>query len=270
VKNGSLGTIEAIDQNSMQVRLDGPERKVVVLDYHDYNHLDHGYAATLHKGQGATVDRANVMASKLFDRHTAYVGMTRHVDRVDLHWSREEFRGQDDLYRTLCRKRKKEMAVDYDRAFENNKKSASVIENEKPYPSGLRAVAESLKKIEREMEKASSSDQNLDREARDIEREWSDKNPGTLEELEKELEKMSGEKDPPLSAIEKEIEAMEKLEELDREIQKGDCRDLDHEKDQELGLEEDMEKNQEEQEKDQGMQHELTRGGGGRGFGFGF
>jgi hypothetical protein len=96
---------------------------------------------------------------------------------------------------------------------------------------------------------------------------------------------MSNQKDPSLSAIENALEIIEKLEELDRAIERvqghGNERSLSQglEKgesmDQEKGLDEqhegpedDME---EKQEKDQDMQHELTRSrGGGREFGFGF
>ena len=47
-----------------------------------YNNVDHGYATTVHKSQGATVDRVKVLASLSLDRHLTYVAMTRH--REDL------------------------------------------------------------------------------------------------------------------------------------------------------------------------------------------
>jgi Ti-type conjugative transfer relaxase TraA len=287
VKNGSLGTIEILKDHEAVIRLDGTGYKSVVVAFEHYNHIDHGYAATLHKGQGATVDRSTVLASKLFDRHTAYVGMTRHVDRTDMHWSREEFRGKDDLYKTLCREKKKEMAVDYEHAVENNEKLSASIENEKPYPSGLRAVWENIKKSEREREKALSSSPNIDREARSYERDWDEKKPESLKDLAESLDRMSKEKEPSVSAIEKELESIEKLEELDQAIEKLEGRGTEQEKDQERdqGLEKDQEKDMEDdlekhqenpgkdraEDGDKGMQHELTRGGGGgRGFGFGF
>ncbi|MBZ5845368.1 Ti-type conjugative transfer relaxase TraA, partial [Rhizobium sp. VS19-DR104.1] len=52
---------------------------------------DHGYATTIHKNQGATVDRAFVMASATMDRHLTYVAMTRHRDEVQLYGSQDEF-----------------------------------------------------------------------------------------------------------------------------------------------------------------------------------
>ena len=44
----------------------------------DYNEIDHGYAATVYKAQGVTVDRTHVLASKYFDRHSTYFAMSRH------------------------------------------------------------------------------------------------------------------------------------------------------------------------------------------------
>lgn len=56
-----------------------------------YNAIDHGYATTIHKNQGATVDRAYVLASGTMDRHLTYVAMTRHREGVQLHVARDEF-----------------------------------------------------------------------------------------------------------------------------------------------------------------------------------
>ena len=136
VKNGTLGTVEIIEKGQAVIRLDGPEHRRVVVDFERYNHIDHGYAATLHKSQGATADRTHALASKLYDRHTTYVGMTRHVDRVDLHWSREEFSDEKDLHKTLSREKMKQNIVDFQKAIESNEKFAELLEKG---PSNLTA-----------------------------------------------------------------------------------------------------------------------------------
>ncbi|MDG6719242.1 AAA family ATPase, partial [Staphylococcus aureus] len=74
VKNGTLGTIEQVSAEGMKVRLDNGAR--VAFDAKDYAAVDHGYAATFHKAQGVTVDRAHVLATPGMDRHSAYVGMS--------------------------------------------------------------------------------------------------------------------------------------------------------------------------------------------------
>ncbi len=84
VKNGSLGTVAEVGRDSVRVVLDGPERRTAALMFKDYAALDYGYAATVHKVQGATVDRAFVLATPGMDRHLAYVGMTRHREGAEL------------------------------------------------------------------------------------------------------------------------------------------------------------------------------------------
>ena len=114
VKNGTLGTIEHVTAQSMAVRTD--DGRSVRFDLRDYNRIDHGYAATIHKAQGMTVDRAHVLATPGMDVHGSYVALSRHRDGVDLHYGRDDFASQDRLVRTLSRDRAKDMASDYERA----------------------------------------------------------------------------------------------------------------------------------------------------------
>lgn len=111
VKNGSFGTIESVSTARMAVMLD--DGRSVAFDIKDYGEIDHGYAATIHKAQGMTVDRVHVLATPGLDRHSAYVALSRHRDAVDLHYGRDDFADQDRLVRTLARERGKEMASDY-------------------------------------------------------------------------------------------------------------------------------------------------------------
>lgn len=114
VKNGTLGTVEQVTPQTMAVRTD--DGRSVTFDTKDYSHIDHGYAATIHKAQGMTVDRAHVLATPGMDSHGAYVGLSRHRDGVALHYGRDDFADRDKLARTLSRERAKDMASDYARA----------------------------------------------------------------------------------------------------------------------------------------------------------
>src|SRR3546814_2447313 len=67
VKNGTLGKVERVSPDSMAVRLD--DGRQVAFDLKDYAHVDHGYAATIHKSQGVTVDQGHVLATPGMDRH---------------------------------------------------------------------------------------------------------------------------------------------------------------------------------------------------------
>ena len=134
VKNGTLGTVTEIgggaaDKGSasgagpapgrgerLVVRLD--DGRLVGFDVKDYAHIDHGYAATVHKSQGVTVDRTHVLASSHMDRHAAYVGLSRHRERVDLHWSADQVGSRERLARVLGRERLKDTSLDYGLAGE--------------------------------------------------------------------------------------------------------------------------------------------------------
>ncbi len=111
VKNGTLGTLKQVGEGGMTVRLD--DGRQVGFHVRDYAHVDHGYAATIHKSQGVTVDQAHVLATPGMDRHAAYVGLSRHRDGVSLHYGRDDFADQGKLARVLSRDRAKDMAGDY-------------------------------------------------------------------------------------------------------------------------------------------------------------
>lgn len=93
VKNGMLGTVVSTGSKRggplLSIRLDNGSD--VVLSEDSYRNIDHGYAATIHKSQGSTVDRTFVLASGMMDQHLTYVSMTRHRDRADLYAAREDF-----------------------------------------------------------------------------------------------------------------------------------------------------------------------------------
>ena len=114
VKNGTLGTIVEVSERSMSVRID--DGRSVSFDLKDYDRIDHGYAATIHKAQGLTVDRAHVLATPGLDAHASYVALSRHRDGMDLHYGRDDLASQDRLVGALSRDRAKDMASDYERA----------------------------------------------------------------------------------------------------------------------------------------------------------
>ncbi|SIS92413.1 Ti-type conjugative transfer relaxase TraA [Phaeovulum vinaykumarii] len=91
VKNGMLGTVERVEEGRIIAALDGSGARSVAVPMGDYQAIDHGYATTIHKNQGATVDRAFVMASGTMDRHLTYVAMTRHRDGAQLYAAQDDF-----------------------------------------------------------------------------------------------------------------------------------------------------------------------------------
>jgi Ti-type conjugative transfer relaxase TraA len=83
VRNGTRGTVVSGGEGVVVISTeDGPRR----LDraYLEAGWLDHGYATTIHKSQGQTVDRAFVLGTGGY-REAAYVAMSRARDRTDLY-----------------------------------------------------------------------------------------------------------------------------------------------------------------------------------------
>jgi Ti-type conjugative transfer relaxase TraA len=111
VKNGTLGTVERVEDGRLLTRIDNG--RAVEIDAGEYKSFDHGYATTIHKTQGATVDRAYVLASDTMDRHMTYVAMTRHRDQAQLYAGEDQFADMDALKSRLGRSGAKETVLDY-------------------------------------------------------------------------------------------------------------------------------------------------------------
>ena len=111
VKNGTLGRVEEAAAGLLVVVLDNGERRTV--EAHAYAAVDHGYAVTIHKAQGATVDRAFVLASGGMDRHLTYVAMTRHREQATLYAGRDDFENHGAMAWRLARKRTNETTLDF-------------------------------------------------------------------------------------------------------------------------------------------------------------
>ncbi|NNU35554.1 Ti-type conjugative transfer relaxase TraA [Rhizobium sophorae] len=126
VKNGMLGEVIAVAPDAIQVRLDGKAQtpdgqRQVTVPVNRYQSFDHGYATTIHKTQGATVDRSFVLASTTMDRHLTYVAMTRHREAVQLYAGLDAFKTLRSLTETLSRSGVKETTLDYTHDFANRR-----------------------------------------------------------------------------------------------------------------------------------------------------
>lgn len=120
VKNGMLGTVEAVKPDALQIRLDGAgetHARAIIIPVKSYRSFDHGYATTIHKSQGATVDRAFVMASTTMDRHLTYVAMTRHREGARLYVDKQAVKDVATLGLSMGRSGAKETTLDYTKTF---------------------------------------------------------------------------------------------------------------------------------------------------------
>jgi hypothetical protein len=166
VKNGSLGTVEQIQNGVLQVRLDGDEKRQVVVDSRDYPHLEHGYAATVHKAQGATVDRTFVLATTHFDRHVTYVALSRHREKADVYYGQDDFTPHwpsgtvaENFRAVLSRARPKDLAHDYlDRG--DDAAEADLVSETGEVPEMASATSPQKKGPTRERTASHSADDN--------------------------------------------------------------------------------------------------------------
>ncbi|MBK7161060.1 MAG: Ti-type conjugative transfer relaxase TraA [Sphingomonadales bacterium] len=173
VKNGTLGMVEQVTPQRMAVRTD--DGRSVAFDTKDYAHIDHGYAATIHKAQGMTVDRAHVLATPGMDSHCAYVALSRHRDGVDLHYGRDEFADQSKLVRTLSRERGKEMASDYspEQRFAERRGITfreRIIEIARQLPERAKSIFANFRPQAQKLEPLPTEQANLSNQRRAVER----------------------------------------------------------------------------------------------------
>ena len=93
-----FGTVTDLDGGRLQVRVDGREEPVEI-DLATFRHLDHGFAATVHKAQGMTADQVSVLPHARMDGNATYVALSRHRDRVTVYGRRRHLETAEDLHR---------------------------------------------------------------------------------------------------------------------------------------------------------------------------
>jgi Ti-type conjugative transfer relaxase TraA len=113
VKNGSLGTILELSQQKLTVALDGDAQRTVSFSPYLYPFIDNGWATTIHKAQGVTVDHVKMLASFEQYRNLSYVGMSRHRHTLQVFGSSLDFWREDKIIDRLSRIQDKLSGFDY-------------------------------------------------------------------------------------------------------------------------------------------------------------
>lgn len=90
-------TVLAVEEEALTVRTSRGSVATLTGEAMDVEHLDYGYAVTVHRAQGATYDRAHVLAAG-GGRELAYVALSRARDHTTIHATADDL-GQavDDL-----------------------------------------------------------------------------------------------------------------------------------------------------------------------------
>ena len=88
VRNGMIGTVKSVSEDKLAICIDANgshDLRMITINPKLYSAFDHGYATTIHKSQGATIDNTYVLGSVMMDRHLTYVAMTRHKQDTRLY-----------------------------------------------------------------------------------------------------------------------------------------------------------------------------------------
>ncbi len=122
IANGTRATVTAVDPTTHSVRVAVRDKNVELpLQYLEQGGLDHAYAITAHRLQGATVDRAFVLGSDELYREWAYTALSRHRKSAQYYALADQAQSplpglndheplRDDLSAVLSRRRSKDLA----------------------------------------------------------------------------------------------------------------------------------------------------------------
>jgi len=109
VRNGTMGTVVAIEEASLKIET---AKGIKEINLSSYNHLDYGYALTVHKSQGQTVDRVIVNIDTKQERsnnaNSFYVAISRAREGVTVYTD-----SRDELPSSVGRWQEKESTLDY-------------------------------------------------------------------------------------------------------------------------------------------------------------
>jgi Ti-type conjugative transfer relaxase TraA len=103
ITNGETGTVERIEDEFITLRMDSDRTREFTFNADKFDSFAHGYAGTIHKGQGRTFDDVYLYHSQHWKDSAAYVALTRHRDDVKLFVSNEVTEDNAELARQLAR-----------------------------------------------------------------------------------------------------------------------------------------------------------------------
>lgn len=113
VYNGQFATITNIGGHHITAKLDQGEQ--ITVDTKCYQDIAYGYAATVHKFQGSTVDNTvwAYIDGQYWDRHLTYTAFTRHKTAFHGYINKQCFNNFDSLCRTLSQEGLKDSVLQW-------------------------------------------------------------------------------------------------------------------------------------------------------------
>jgi ATP-dependent exoDNAse (exonuclease V) alpha subunit len=177
--NGRVGTIIDIDTSGekprVTVQLDGKKGdrpKEISFTVGDngrageFDRFKHGYAGTIYRGQGRTLDTPYVCHSSQWRRSAAYVALTRHRESVQIFAARETVADLDAMAKGLQRTENKRAATAYEMdptsalrmEFDGTARAATSTQRQAPESSRGLSRSEAFLEAERQRKQVSQTD----------------------------------------------------------------------------------------------------------------
>ena len=91
------GTITDINGKTIHLQLDGREGRRIAFDASEFKDFRHGYAGTIYKGQGRTLDQTYLYHSEHWRSAASYVALTRHRDKAEVFVARNTARRSERI-----------------------------------------------------------------------------------------------------------------------------------------------------------------------------
>lgn len=98
---GVLATVEAIEGDHISVRSD--RGREIAFDFRDYTNIDLGYAGTIYRGQGKTLDQTYLLHTHHWRDAASYVAMTRARAQTEVFVGRDQASGLAALAEQMSR-----------------------------------------------------------------------------------------------------------------------------------------------------------------------
>jgi Ti-type conjugative transfer relaxase TraA len=121
VRNGTFGTVKEVNKETGAVKTeirDGDSIRTVEFSSDNFDNISYGYAATVHKLQGATVDSAYLyIGGKFWNRNLTLVAASRHRKDLFIYADKETYSSYENLKKVLSRENIKDSVLNYPVSF---------------------------------------------------------------------------------------------------------------------------------------------------------
>ena len=130
---GALATVASIEGTRMTVRSD--RGREIVFDNREFTNIDLGYAGTIYRGQGKTLDQTYLLHTHHWRDAASYVAMTRARARTEVFVGRDQASTPRTLAGQMARQSDRGSTLRYQAGAEREQQRAAALEQE--YEAGV-------------------------------------------------------------------------------------------------------------------------------------